>query len=565
VGKYRRHSARLRVERLEDRCLLSGGITELPFPGGFGAPVNITSGPDGNLWFTQALSGIDTTVSSFIGRITTDGTVTEFPIPTIFFGFAGFFSLHITAGPDGNLWFTGESNIGRITTSGVVSEFALPPEAPGITKSPVGITTGPDGNVWFTEVLLNFTLQHPPGRIARVTPSGQITEFPLTMIGGEPLGITAGPDGNLWFTETGQGVHNIGRITPSGVITEFALPDPQSGPFAITAGPDGNLWFADSNNTIGRITPNGAITEFAIPTANSFVQAITAGSDGDLYFTEEFTNKIGRITTSGMISEFTIPTSQSSPDGITAGPDGDVWFAERLNGFAFQNNLPNQIGKFIVTVNGTANQRYVSQLYLDLLHRPVDPIGLANWATMLDQGVERFRIVWGIISSPEYHNLVIQDLYHRLLNRTASPLELEGWQSFFTLGGTVERAEAVILGSDEYLAHHAAFLAGVYADVLHRNIDDTGAQAWSQALAQGMSRADVALAILRSLESDQDEVTDSYGLLLHRRPDATGLSFFTTTLQNGLSNELAIALIAVSDEYLADVGIAPPGGGSTGL
>jgi streptogramin lyase len=50
--------ARFRLERLEDRCLLSGisGITEFSLPSGsglFGYPGGITTGPDGNLWFTE--------------------------------------------------------------------------------------------------------------------------------------------------------------------------------------------------------------------------------------------------------------------------------------------------------------------------------------------------------------------------------------------------------------------------------------------------------------------------------------------------------------------------------
>jgi virginiamycin B lyase len=37
--------------------------------------------------------------------------------------------------------------------------------------------------------------------------------------------------------------NRIGRITPAGDITEFPLPRPLTRSFGITAGPDGNLWF----------------------------------------------------------------------------------------------------------------------------------------------------------------------------------------------------------------------------------------------------------------------------------------------------------------------------------
>jgi streptogramin lyase len=562
---------RLGIEKLEDRCLLSGGITEFAFPGGSGAPVDITSGPDGNLWFTQVVSVIDTSSSTFVGRITTDGRVTEFPIPEQGFAFPSQ-SLRITSGPDGNLWFTG-NNIGRITPTGVVTQFTLPPQNNGTIEIPFAITAGPDGNIWFTEIPVGFTSPEPAGRIGRITPTGQITEFTLPSAGSEPRGITPGPDGNLWFTENGPaGGRNIGRITPGGVVTEFALPDQNSTPEAITHGPDGNLWFTGAGlvttgpgvptgTFIGRITLSGDITEFPIPD-NAFAPAITSGSDGNLYFTEQYLNKIGRITPDGTISEFTIPTSSALPVGITAGPDGNVWFAEGLNSFSVQGALPNQIGKFIVSVTGTPNQRYVSQLYLDLLHRPADPNGLAGWVSMLDNGTERFQIVLGIENGAEYHNLEVQNLYSRFLNRAATPAELSLWQSYFNLGGTGEQVEAFVIGSDEYLVRHAnqfdshAFLTSAYIDIFNRPIDATGVQAWTQALANGMSRSDVALALLRSLESDRDEVIDLYGRLLHRAPDPSGFGFFTTALQNGLSNELAIALLTTSSEYLASVGIS---------
>jgi len=49
----------------------------------------------------------------YVTGFTTGGTITEFPIPTAKSGPNG-----ITAGPDGNLWFTEEAGnkIGQITS-----------------------------------------------------------------------------------------------------------------------------------------------------------------------------------------------------------------------------------------------------------------------------------------------------------------------------------------------------------------------------------------------------------------------------------------------------------------
>jgi virginiamycin B lyase len=77
------------------------------------------------------------------------GTITEFPIPPAESDPEG-----ITAGPDGNLWFTLSfgNSIGRITTGGSTTLFALPRTCQNrFGCQPEGITAGPVGNVWFAE------------------------------------------------------------------------------------------------------------------------------------------------------------------------------------------------------------------------------------------------------------------------------------------------------------------------------------------------------------------------------------------------------------------------------
>ena len=62
-------------------------------------------------------------------------------------------------------------------------------------RAPYGITAGPDGNLWFTNSGNNS--------IGRITPAGVVSNFTGAGING-PNGITAGPDGNLWFTNAGN-------------------------------------------------------------------------------------------------------------------------------------------------------------------------------------------------------------------------------------------------------------------------------------------------------------------------------------------------------------------------
>jgi virginiamycin B lyase len=93
-------------------------------------------------------------------------------------------------GSTGRLWFTefDVDRIGRITTGGIITEFPLPDN-----NDIEGIAVGADGNLWFTEPGAN--------QIGRMTPSGSVTAFPIGNGNSSPRGITEGPDGNIWYVE----------------------------------------------------------------------------------------------------------------------------------------------------------------------------------------------------------------------------------------------------------------------------------------------------------------------------------------------------------------------------
>jgi virginiamycin B lyase len=270
-------------------------------------PLSITKGPDGALWFTEN-SGLN------IGRIATDGTITEYPYDS------GHVPEFITAGSDGALWFTqGFQFIGRMTTAGVYSQYTIPG-----TDSTVGyITSGPDGALWFTE-------SEEADSIVRLTTSGEFTIYPIPTSGAGASGITTGPDGALWFTESFAS--QIGRITTGGVITEYPI-TANTGPSSIVTGPDGALWFTeDLDNSIGRITTTGSFTEYPLTQTTILLDdsQIIAGPDGALWFGDAGNRSLSRMTTSGALLEYPIPTNNALPIGITTGPDGAIWYTEEM-------------------------------------------------------------------------------------------------------------------------------------------------------------------------------------------------------------------------------------------
>src|SRR5205823_1158123 len=136
--------------------------TEFPLPTGGGAPLAITSGADGNLWFTEE-SG------NKIGRITTAGVITEFPVPT-----SGVLPADITVGPDGNLWFTeiagkiGRANAGIFLT-GKVTDDGLP--AGSTLSATWSLNSGP-APVSFGNPTLTF-----PNMAGKVNPAVTLATF----------------------------------------------------------------------------------------------------------------------------------------------------------------------------------------------------------------------------------------------------------------------------------------------------------------------------------------------------------------------------------------------------
>jgi streptogramin lyase len=176
------------------RITPDGVLTEFEIPTPDSGPRALAAGPDGNVWFSEFKA-------SKIGRITPDGAITEFVLPRPNSGPGD-----ITAGADGNMWFVelggvmdglevDGNRVGRITPDGEITEFMIP-SAGG---TPINIAAGPDGNVWYTKGTA----------IGRVTPAGEITEFPISEGPARAVGISAGSDrqppdrlvNRLYFTD----------------------------------------------------------------------------------------------------------------------------------------------------------------------------------------------------------------------------------------------------------------------------------------------------------------------------------------------------------------------------
>ncbi len=198
---------------------------------------------------------------------------------------------------------------------------------------------------------------------------------------------------------------------------------------------------------------------------------------------------------------------------------------------------------------GTADQRFVSEIYRDLLGRPVDPSGLASATAALAAGMSPALLVANLEKSAEYRMDTVQALYARYLHRPADPQGLQGAMDYLAAGGTDEQLAALLVSSAEYFqtrggGSNDGFLDALYGDALGagRTIDPTGRAQVDAALAAGsITRTQVAVAVFASTEYRQDLVQGLYLHFLDRPADAPGLAGWVTGLRMGLTDEQVIA------------------------
>ncbi|TMC35943.1 MAG: hypothetical protein E6J28_11210 [Chloroflexi bacterium] len=313
--------------------LSTGGIVEYTVPPPAVKPADcftpclpsvgsVALGGDGNIWF------VDHNFKT-VGRITPAGDVKQWSAGLDLIGGAQ----TIATGPDGNLYVNADGGgdgrpdwILRVTPAGVITRLSAGQRPPGqgvFGTGPESITAGPDGNMWFTEFWTN--------RVGRLSPSGSLTEFSIPTNDSAPRGIATGPDGNLWFVESTRSRPAIARITPAGVITEFPIAggDSELYPYDIVSGPDGNIWFTESHG-IARITVKGEISPISLPQGSRPVKLVVA-PDGNLWYADAGKNAIVRLALSGATRAYPLPEPASNPVGMAVGSDGRIWFSESNN------------------------------------------------------------------------------------------------------------------------------------------------------------------------------------------------------------------------------------------
>jgi hypothetical protein len=165
-------------------------------------------------------------------------------------------------------------------------------------------------------------------------------------------------------------------------------------------------------------------------------------------------------------------------------------------------------------VAATPNQRYVTFLFDEILHRCPDVRAAAYWTARLDGGASRWSVAEAIDTSTE--NLGrnnVDGLYQGLLGRPPTATERDAWIRYLRAAHENAVPTAMLLSSAEgYARHTTATIAA---------------------------------------ERDVEWLTVAYNRILDRAPDPKGLAFYLRKLGPGASTQATRFTVAMSLEHSA--------------
>lgn len=301
------------AETEKDQAGAFGTVKVFSLPGGNTQPFGITSGPDGNLWVSEA-------TGDHVDKISVEGKVLgRYPIPG---SGSNFQAQGLVSGYDERIWVTvcKPSKIAAVTTDGEFTEYPTPTP----NSAPCAITQGPDNKLWFASFDGNL--------VGSITSEGKIEEFKSPTPKSGTYQVVNGPDDALWVSQ--NTADSVASMTPAGKFTEFGLGgNDKSDVAGVTVTRDGSVWFAETTgNLVGKLVPDSSspggrrLVKYPMPREDAWPYGMVTGPDGNVWFTQLGGDRVARITAGGKITEWALPEG-SAPRDLTVGPDGNLWIA----------------------------------------------------------------------------------------------------------------------------------------------------------------------------------------------------------------------------------------------
>jgi len=213
----------------------------------------------------------------------------------------------------------------------------------------------------------------------------------------------------------------------------------------------------------------------------------------------------------------------------------------------------------------TDDQAAALRLYQGILGRDADVAGAKVWAGAADQGVATGSIAQAFLDSFEFKadasEAFVTSLYQNLLERTApEATDVDYWSNVLASGASRADVAATFALSPDAIAAdqtNSEYVEGLYQSALGRASDAEGLNSWVTALFNGASRGDIAQSIVNSTEAatkvNGDFIDSLYSNALDRPADAEGKAFWVDSLAQGVTQaEVAVAIVG-SPEAVASI------------
>ncbi len=163
-----------------------------------------------------------------------------------------------------------------------------------------------------------------------------------------------------------------------------------------------------------------------------------------------------------------------------------------------------------------------------------------------------------VTHSAESYGNFVTNAYQTYLKRNPSSTESSYWVNQMTNGMTDEQIEASFIGSPEYIQDHgasnAAWISGMYQDLLGRSASQTEINNWLQQMANGESATQVALGFATSPERESERISNTYEVVLGRAASTTEITYWVNQFENGATNEDVAAGFLASQEFWNNMG-----------